>query len=133
MARDYKVLFWTMCDEIRREESQKEFLIGVYNNAILLGAPVPVLIKSLAFRISMQLRRTDFEEAKFRVRDPARKVVLEASGKVRFARTDEPGVISLNFSPVVFHNFGTHTVEFGLDESPRKVGTFEVRQTITGE
>jgi hypothetical protein len=75
----YKITSLIICDDIRREASGKEILIGVYSKDIIVK-DIPTRLPQLSFRISVALEHANFKKMRFSLSSPSRqtkKVISE--------------------------------------------------------
>ena len=124
--------FVLICDDIRLESTGKHFIIGLYNE-IMIVAGVPVVMSSLALRIAVRLHRTNFKESKFELKSPTGSVVASGSSEVNSQTMDEYVPFVFAFQGLVLSHIGEYTIHFGLDGPLRNVGRLIVRLPETDQ
>ena len=115
-----------VCDDVRREISGKEILIGVYGDGLVVPS-FPATIRNLVFRVTGVVRLESAGDLVFRLEDQDGKAKGEARGSVPAATT--PRFVSFNFAfeNTTFEEEVVLTAMFGFGDRIRKVGTFSIK------
>ena len=110
-----------ICDYVRKEESAKHLLIGVYPHNILFSSfPSKVLLTPWV-QISDDGNRIIAIE--FRVIDSDRKVLMSAEGE--FDATNASGLLTLILPRIVLEISGETTLSFQMREPKKRWKTLK--------
>lgn len=123
---EYKVHSLLICDDVRKEETGKEILIGVYSGKIITRSPLPVTMAKLCFWIGFMANFTGDRDIHMQIISPSDKKIMEANGNVNVIQEGKSS-LSVPFSPVQLPEEGVYSVRFGMGRPPRKIGVFEVK------
>jgi hypothetical protein len=121
-----------ICDDIRQEIGGKQTLIGTYNEVMIVPA-IPAILPSIAFRVAINMSRTDYKTCQFKLSSPGGSPVIQSGGNVQVQRTDEYVSFVFQSTIVTMPELGEYPIEFGLDENRRRVGRLVVRLPNTDE
>jgi hypothetical protein len=124
--KGHKIVSVIICDDIRKEASGKQTLVGVYNKDIIIPN-IPSTLSQLFFRVGIELERTDFKRIHFVVTSPSRKKVGDQSGEITIQDGTNHLTLGLKAEQPTFVETGTYTIRLGLDASARKIGEFIAR------
>ena len=126
MGNDFKATSVIICDDIRREASGKEILIGVYAGVILLPA-LPTLLPTLSTRIEFTTSLSRADDLAVELRDPDGEVVFSVHGHMDMIGTDGIQLISVVCNGVQFTKEGKHTLVFGRKDALEPAHSINVR------
>lgn len=126
MANDFKATSVIICDDIRREATGKEILVGVYAGVIFLPA-LPALLPTMGARIEFSTDLSRAEDLAVELRDPDGEVVFSIFGHMDMVGTDGVQLISVVCNGVQFTKEGKHTLMFGHKEALEPVHSVNVR------
>ena len=122
----YKISSVLICDDIRREASGKEILIGVYSSDIIVSS-IPANITRLSFRIILNVEHTEFKRWHFIIDSPSQRDLIAQKGSIKIERAGRPSIFSLSIPLLAVLETGVFKIRFGLDAPARKIGEFGVR------
>lgn len=114
-----------ICDDVRKEDSGKEILIGVYTGKILSHSQPPLHLGKFCIWLGCTMYFTGDEEVSFEVVSPTGQNILGGSGVIN-VKQEGKTAITLPFYSIHLPDLGTYSIRFGLGQSPRKIGEFEV-------
>jgi hypothetical protein len=112
MKIDVKASSVVICDDIRRESSGKEILIGVYAGVILFPR-LPAILTNLGMRIEFNTSLKSADDLTVELRDPDAQPLLSVTGAMEMVGKDEVQVLSVVCNNVEFTKEGVHTLFFG--------------------
>src|SRR5437868_13449570 len=115
MSADYKVRYVLICEDIRKEENGKLFIIGAYNDVIILST-VPTHFLSLCFKINIKLERNDFKVLNFIVRHQNGSEIINASNEPGPGSTKEPMDIILKLANPTLSAVGKYSILLRSEE-----------------
>jgi hypothetical protein len=122
-----KVINVLVCDDIRREMSGKEILIGAYADVIIVKQ-IPIKLRSLFVRVLFRISEGTERKFIFKLIDPNKRTIVEGEGSFEVKKTTEPATLPLALGEVEFHAQGIYTIHVSIGGGPtRKVGEFLVR------
>lgn len=124
--KGYKIVSVIICDDIRKEASGKQTLVGVYNKDIIIPN-TPSTLSQLFFRIGIELERTDFKKIHFVITSPSRKKIVDQTGDITIQDGSDHLTIGMKVDQPTFVETGTYTIKLGLDTPARKIGEFIAR------
>jgi hypothetical protein len=115
------------CDDIRREDSGKMLLIGVYGNAVIYRS-LPAEAGLSAWIVLDQLQEGDFDFHCKYVMGLNESTVAEVHGRASIRAENNVG-FSLPFIPIRFDTEGTLSLLFKVGGGPwDTLGSIEVRK-----
>lgn len=134
-ASPLRVRSMTICEEVRREDTGKEFLIGVFSGAIL-AHKIPFLLPKLALRFECVAYIENMQPlAKVAIIGPSRTKVVELDGMLDLEAADVtlrlPGhgvrfSFVASFSRVKIEKSGIYSVFLTINERKMRAGDFHV-------
>ena len=131
MAKIYRVNSVIICDDLRIEVGGKEFIIGVYSGFIY-AETLPILLPTFVVRISLSLKQ-NLTTGRVQIRNPRNLPIVDTEltfGKAR--RLDIPATVPFKVTPMVFDQYGRHTIHFSVEDGPLdRIASFELESSIS--
>jgi len=123
----FKLRHVLVCEEVRREVSGKDMLLGVFEDTIVVQS-MPAVIDRLFFRIAIDCDPSYNDDYSFSVVSPDKQELIEGSGK---ALAPPEGNKNRLFG-FAMRNFpaqleGEYEIRFALNTKPKKIWSFTVR------
>ena len=128
--RGYKIVSLIVCDDIRKEASGKQTLVGVYNKDLIV-LKIPSKLSHLAFRVVIDFERTDFKRIHFVITSPSRKNVVDQTGDFAIRGSAQQVVLALGVDQPEIAEVGPYSIKLGFDAPPRKIGEFVAKLATT--
>jgi len=130
--RRHKVVSVIVCDDIRREMSGKEILIGVYNNVAISGI-FPIVFPQLFFRITAELLDPNSKTFTFQIeQESTGTAVMNVTGNVPVKEDDDTSYLfGASLQGFVANQPMTLLIRLGIDGDPDTVGKFLIRHPIS--
>lgn len=113
-------------EDLRQEATGLQSLIGVISGALIVGT-VPLTLPKLALRIEFEIAESFQATPLLTVVAPSLAVIIRHSEPF-ITRSDLRNVFAVIWSPVVLTELGRYTINFGLTERLREVGSFTLTQ-----
>lgn len=115
-----------VCEDVRREASGKEMLIGVYSGGIRFTGPSPGKLRILFFRFEFEQDPSEFEgEIKFEMVSPSGTPVIRVAQPLKLNKTTRT-IYAIGNENFVLYEAGSYELRVGLDAEPERVDTVEV-------
>lgn len=134
MAKMYpKLVYFIICDDIRREIGNKFSLMGIYTSESILVPALPHVFRSLFFHLVFKGIK-DGDDVEIKLLDPDEESLLKLErNKINMPRTkDKPKgcVLEPGFYNLKLSKEGKYTLLciFGEDEKSKQKLTFEVKK-----
>jgi hypothetical protein len=132
--KEAKLDYWLLCDIVRREDSGKLVVVGMYAQDILVQE-VPITLPMLSFLFKWDLRPGPLRAGSIVLRNPDRKEVANISiDEKMFRETQKAGVFVFGISPFGIKKLGTFTLSYKTGSRSKSLGSFRVLlQQSTGQ
>jgi len=129
---EYLIQAVHVCDDVRREDTGKEILIGVYNRAIVVEA-FPVKLAQLVVHLHIEMISQSAKEIRFRIVDETGKE--RAAGRHPISRIplDQNLVFKFQVQNVTFAEQTDLDIQCSIDRVPETVVRLTVRAFSTEE
>lgn len=124
-SSDYEVKSVILCDDVRREDSSKDILIGVYNDVIAVDS-VPALLPLISVRFLLKVLRTGVIKVEGAITQPDGTDIVQFGGDLAVVTTRFLGVMSFRAVPMVFNALGRYEIKAGPSNSRDVVSVFDV-------
>jgi hypothetical protein len=111
---------------MRREDSGKEILIGVYNDEII-STRFPATLLSLVIRVVVWVDREDFRTARLTIKNPDGTTMVDISQHLGPLKSSMKGIFGFGMAHPTFVSPGIYEVNFSLDAESQTVGNLRVR------
>lgn len=128
METDVKAINVTICDDIRREVTGKETLIGVYAGIIIfpyLPADMPMFSTRIEFETGLE----SADDLTVELRAPDASILLTVTGAMEMTEQRSVQVLSLVCRNVKFQEEGVHTLFFGHKDKLMPIHTFLIKSS----
>jgi uncharacterized protein DUF6941 len=117
----FELRSFLVCDDVRREITGKEILIGVYADAMVFPA-FPATIRQIVFRVSGVVSTKEATEIAFRIEDENGNPKGEAAGTMPAAAAPRHVTFAFAFENVTFDKPDTLVAHFRIGKEMGKVG-----------
>jgi hypothetical protein len=129
----FVILSFLVCDDIRREYTGKDILIGVYNNVIIFPT-FPVPVSSVIFRVSLQATAYGTTPVRFSVVDTAQKKnIITSEVEFNFQPQDYVHVFGFGIAGYVFAESTTLKSSIAFGEESHDLPEIIVRLPATDD
>jgi len=130
--RRHKVVSVIVCDDIRRETSGKEILIGVYNNVAISGI-FPIVFPQLFFRVAAEVVDPHPKTFTFQIeQESTGATVMNVTGNIPAKEDDDTSYLfGVSLQGFVANQPMTLLIRLGIDGDPDTVGKFVIRHPIS--
>lgn len=124
-----KHLYTLVCDDVRREQSGKLIVIGMYTAGVVLQR-IPANLPGLTFLTALQPTAAGKWEFTFRLSHVATGAVLGPEGKIEIEvpKVGGPAVIPIRIGPLNFQMPGEYAFTLGGPNFDGAAHLFEVSQ-----
>lgn len=113
-------------DDIRREISGKEILIGVYSGGIRFFGPSPQKLRYVSIRFEFDADPNEFRGTlNFQVVAPSGVPIINVSPEIALNKTGRT-IYVLTHQDLVFYEQGIYVLKVGLSSEPEEVDAVEV-------
>lgn len=130
MAKDYKILSCLICDFAQKGQGNKDMLIGIYADVILISE----LPARMPLAVWLQLKPINLKKASINLEilSPQDKSIITMSGELILT---EDNIIGLPFQiPLMsFPEEGVYKIKFGLNSSQEIIKKFSVIKNESSE
>lgn len=117
-----------ICDDVRKEDNNKELIIGLYTDDIIIPS-LPALLPILTFRVVIRATKPVEWKILFEVIGPENEGVwLKGGTNINIADPQKRVVMIHPVVPAVFKVEGEYRVALGINGKPKKIGAFMVKQ-----
>ncbi|MDD5558081.1 hypothetical protein [Candidatus Methylomirabilis sp.] len=125
-SKEAKLDYWLLCDTVRREDSGKLIIVGVYMPDI--GVPaVPMTLPMLSFLFKWDLTPGPLRAGAIAVNGPAGQEITRFPVEDNtFGEGRQTGVLAFGISPFVIDKAGTFTVIYHVGNRSKTLGSFRV-------
>lgn len=124
MPKDYDVRFVMIADDVRKEDTGKDIIIGAYNDSLVVPT-VPMLLPTFAIWVQAVIRKLNFEKIQATINDPNSNLIAKIEGALKFDNSLFPAAFSFKISPLMIHMHGVYTIYLGMDCELEKIAQFE--------
>jgi len=125
MGQDYTLLSTIIADDIRREDSGKDIVIGVFNEALIVGE-VPTMLATFAVRFSLRSKKEKYNIVIVTINSPDGNEVVRFTGAVLFEDIKYMSSFFYKCSPFPLQCAGKYEIYLDMDGSKELASTFEV-------
>lgn len=124
MAKSYKIRSVIVCDDVRREISKKEILIGVYTDAIVVQQ-VPAVLPLLHFRVNLSVTKDAADKFSFYVEKPSGARLLDT--KDQSYEKDGNVILVMAMHNPILDEVGQHRMYLQMGSARKEmIGEFNV-------
>ena len=121
-----KVRGIVLSDDLRKEASGKDIIIGAYTNVIITPS-VPLLLPIFTVRLEFEIDKLHYDVIQTKILRPDKDVIQAfALRGINFTYLEYTAVAPFQASPMIFEQVGEYEIHFGMDTEPEKVGSFFV-------
>lgn len=124
--REAKLDYWLLCDMIRREDSGKLILVGIYTPDIIVQA-VPAMLPMLSFLLKWNLKPGPLRAGSIILKDPAGSQTFEFPIEEKISgEALESTFVAFGVSPFGIEKPGTFTLIYRNGNRSSTLGSFRV-------
>ena len=125
-GRQAKLDYWLLCDMVRREDTGKLVVVGLYMPDIVVRE-VPITLPMLSFLFKWDLRPGSLRAGHIVLKDPDRKQITRIPvDEKAFGESRESGVFVFGVSPFGIKKLGTFTLSYKTGSRLKPLGSFRV-------
>jgi hypothetical protein len=134
MSEKIKIRSVIICDDVRREMSGKEILIGVYNDGMIFPA-IPAQLKQLVIRVGSDVLDNTAKKFTLTLKDPNGTPLGQFPGTFTpLTNPEDHTLFGFIFQGPTLYSGGIYTIELGIEEDPPfKISDFYVRLALNDE
>lgn len=124
--QEAKLDYWLLCDTIRREDSGKLIIVGLYTPDIIVPA-VPVTLPMLSFLFRWDLTLGPLRAGAIAVKGPAgQEITRFPIEENTFGEAHQMGVLAFGISPFGVEKPGTFALIYHVGNKSKTLGSFRV-------
>jgi hypothetical protein len=127
MNKNFHIIYTILCDDVRKEDNGKEFLIGILNDTIVINS-VPAVLATFGIRFLVKANKTE-ANIQGHITGPDGSQLVRFGGQVVFANIRWKSSFFFKVSPMPIPQLGDYDIYLGMDGEPEKVHTFSVITT----
>jgi hypothetical protein len=126
MGKDVQATSVVICDDVRREASGKEILIGTYAGVIYFPS-LPATLTTFATRIEFKTELPQADDITVELRGSDDTALFSVTGFMEMVGTEGVQVLTMIANNVHFPKEDTYNILFGRKGSVEKIYSFPVK------